>query len=371
MNLKLIVQVLVSAAIIYGALWPLEAYDLPHAYYVWLNHIREAGSIAAFSVPFGDYTPPYLYLLTAISALGLSPLNTIKLISTGAAIVLALGVRQLIKSVNGKGADEAALISLLLPSVIINGPMLGQCDGYWVGFCLLAVAAACRGQVLVMALWAGAAFAFKAQSIFIAPFCLAVVIQHRRWTALTVPPAVYLTAMLPAWLAGWPMSDLLTVYVRQHGLFEWLSTAPNFWALPALFNQYPPAWLSFGAYIAVGTCVIIYLWRFPKPLIAAALLSAMMLPWFLPKMHERYFLLADILAFCIAWTFRRAGPIFACVQLGSLLSIAAWLAGLPTLNVIASLFTGTGLVLLMLHLRSPEAEVKRVAANERESKPAT
>ena len=41
-------------------------------------------------------------------------------------------------------------------------------------------------------------------------------------------------------------------------------------------------------------------------MVSLALLSALALPWLLPKMHERYFFLADVLAFALALGIRNA-----------------------------------------------------------------
>jgi Gpi18-like mannosyltransferase len=242
-------------------------------------------------------------------------------------------------------AREAGALSLLLPTVFLNGPFLGQCDGLWVGCCLLAVAAAIERKTYAMAAWAGLAFAFKAQAAFLAPFCLVVVKRERRWATMLIPSAVYLLAMLPAWLAGWPLSNLLTVYVRQYEYLDWLSKGPNIWALPQMLGG-SGAWLS-AAHIVTLAAVSAYMWRPPKSLLVAALLSALILPFFLPRMHERYFLLADLLAFSFAYVDRRGAPIFLTVQAASLLSLLTYATNVPALNVAGGALMAIALVMVV------------------------
>lgn len=354
-DVRLSIQVGLSVALLYTALGLFAGPDLDHFLFPWLAHIREAGPIGAFSAPYSNYTPPYLYLLTSVSALGLSPLVTIKLLSVVGTLWLALAVRQLLISLGSDRHDEAALLSLLLPTVMVNGPFLGQCDALWVGCCLMAVAAAIEKRTYAMAAWAGIGFAIKAQAIFSAPFALAVVIRERKWAALLIPPIAYLLAIVPAWLAGWPLSDLLTIYSRQIRYTHWLSTAPNLWALPAIFLPRGSPALTVVAYAATLVAVGLFVRRFPqRSLLAAALFSAILVPWLLPKMHERYFLLADLLSFCLAFVDRRAVPIFLAVQAGSLLSLFAYATNFDPLNVAGSLLMTAALLLTGVLLFGPE-----------------
>ena len=118
-----------------------------------------------------------------------------------------------------------------------------------------------------------------------------------------LPGLIYMAAMLPAALAGWPISDLMTIYLRQA---EWnpefISNASNLWA--AIQYGAPSAgsawlWLGMVAAAAASVLFVIAFRRLegsPEDLVALALLSAMILPFLLPKMHERFFFLADVLA---------------------------------------------------------------------------
>jgi hypothetical protein len=64
-----------------------------------------------------------------------------------------------------------------------------------------------------------------------------------------------------------------------------------------------------------------------RAMLLLALLSAIALPFLLPKMLERYFFLADILSLAVAISFRtrRAMLIAAAVQIASLLTLVTYL----------------------------------------------
>jgi Gpi18-like mannosyltransferase len=359
---KLAIQVTASVVLLYAATWPFIGSDLRVFNFPWLTHIRQLGPISAFAVPFSNYTPPYLYLLAAASVLPLPNLTVVKLLSVLGTACLAISVRRLLISLECEKHDEAALLTFLLPSVLVNGPLLGQCDAFWVACCLLAVAASIEKRIYVMAMWAGLGFAFKAQAAFIAPFAFAAVLHERKWWTLAIPPVVYAVAILPASLIGWPLYDLLTVYHRQFA-YPWLSNAPNLWATPALFSQRPRFLFGIGYAIAtVATGVYVAICSRMRPRLETALLSAILIPFLLPKMHERYFFLADVLAFCLAYARRdRAGvTVFLTVQAGSLLSLISYLVGVPVLNAIGLLPMGTGLA-MTLKLVAQEMRLSREA----------
>jgi hypothetical protein len=298
----------------------------------WYEHIIAAGPISAFACPFGNYTPPYYYLLAAVSLLDLPPLIAIKGLSSAGALWLAFAIYRL------TGTAEAGAWSLLLPTVVFNVAFLGQADVFWLAPCVLAVAAAMRGEPITTALWASLGFAFKAQAVFLAPFVALVLIRQRApaWVWLT-PVAVYLLSVLPAWFAGWPMSDLVTIYFRQT---QWdvayISSAPNLWMLAKLFA---PQLYS----IPVGLCIsavaaALYL-GVRDPDVAAAALSAALMPFFLPAMHERFFALFEVLAFCLWWT-EGAFWVIVLSQGAFLLNLGGMIGGPPALlfaGVIAEL----------------------------------
>jgi Gpi18-like mannosyltransferase len=357
------VQVALSVLLLYGALWPFEAPDLPGFYYVWLSIIEIAGPIDAFARPFSNYTPPYLYLLALSSLLGLPQLAAIKLIAIISSAFAAFSVHQLVQTFHLGSSREAGLLALLIPSLVINGPLLGQCDGLWVGCCILATASAVRGRPYAMAVWAGLGFAIKAQALFLAPFCLAMVLKRPACGALVIPPLVYLIAVAPAWAAGWPLGDLLTIYVRQSGELPWLSTAPNLWAPLAYLHPISPAWLTWSASLATLAAALVFIVRHPRDPLLASLIVVVLMPWLLPKMHERYFLLADLLALALVARDRTTWPIFVAIQLGSLCSLLAYILSSQLLNVVGFLPMSVGLGLLLIRARS-EFDEQPVAAKE-------
>ncbi|MFX8616462.1 hypothetical protein ABTM15_19210, partial [Acinetobacter baumannii] len=91
---------------------------------------------------------------------------------------------------------------------------LGQCDALYVAPIMMAAGAAAARRPLAMLAWFGFALSIKLQAILCAPFFLAMLLAWReplwRWWPA---PTAFIAAMLPAWVTGWPGSDLATIYL--------------------------------------------------------------------------------------------------------------------------------------------------------------
>jgi Gpi18-like mannosyltransferase len=293
----------------------------------------------------------------------------IKALSVAGTAFAAYAVSDLVGAMGGP--RRYAMLLFILPSAVINAALLGQCDAFWAGACVLAVAAMIRGTTLRALLWCGLAVSFKLQAAFIAPFIFGVLVGRRvplaKWI---VPPLVYAALMVPAWLAGWPAEKLATIYIGQSESYNFPGSLANPWIFATI---YAPAaarhfyWLGYtaaaAASLGIGLLSASAVNR-PRALLLLALLSALALPFLLPKMHERYFYLANLIALAgaVADTRKPVIVVAAAVQLASLLSLITYLfygswayptfAGVP--------FAGFALILTFVLARDAGAEWPRL-----------
>lgn len=341
-----------------------ERYLIP-----WYQHIVDAGPLRAFAAPFSNYTPPYLYLLSLASVLNgwLQPLYVIKLLSFAGGVWMAYAVWRLLTIFRVRWAAAAATASLLLPTIVLNVSFFAQADTFWVAACTLAVAAAVERRLTALAVWAGVAFAFKAQAVFLAPFCLYVFLTERPpWWCWLISPLIYCLAMAPAWVAGWPAWDLLTVYVRQAqwqpelgGVF--ISNGASWWTLYGALAPELALKTFWIGYLTAAIAVAAYVWLLlgrrltDTQLLAAAAISSAGLPFLLPGMHERFFILADVLTYCLAWSNPNRRTIAAAVlmQFASGLPGYGWASGLLKLSW-AACFFGLSALLMLIEYCSAE-----------------
>ena len=331
----------------------------------WYEHILGHGRIAAFGQPFSNYTPPYLYLLSATTLLDglVHGYYLIKLLSCAGAVWLVYGAFRLLQSLDRE--PSAALAVVLLPSVVANVSMLGQADTFWVAPCVLALAAAVRERWSWVAIWSGLAFAFKAQAIFFAPFVIHLFLTRRvSWKLWLVPAAVCAAAMVPAWLAGWPAWDLATIYLRQAAWQPedgtiFISNGASWWTW---FGYLSPElairsfWLGF---IVTLAAFLVYVKAVSlegsRRVLLAGLISAAGMPFLLPGMHERFYMLADVLAFIYAFAFPSRRSIVAAIamQVASALPVYVWAFEAEPLQLIAPAFAIVAIYLVLKELTEP------------------
>ena len=277
----------------------------------WYDFIAAHG-FEAFAHDFSNYNPPYLYLLAIVIYLFpfLPKLIAVKLISVVFDVILGWFVYKLV-SLKYPGSIAAVFsyfVVLFAPTVFLNSACWGQADSIYVtGLVASLYWILTNKEWRAMAAF-GFAFAVKAQAIFFAPLLLVLLLKRRiSWKPLILVPFIYITALVPAWIAGRSFPDLLFTYVNQSTNYHELSkNAPNFyeWFPDTAYSVIYPAGLILAAAV-VFVLIVGYLkssQNISEALIVqSAFVFVLIVPYFLPKMHERYFYPADI--FSIAYAF--------------------------------------------------------------------
>jgi Gpi18-like mannosyltransferase len=151
-------------------------------------------------------------------------------------------------------------------------------------------------------------FSFKGQAIFFLPFLAVLTLKKRIpvWTFVLIP-LIYTALALPTVIAGRDFYEVLTLYFGRVELFSALSmhaanlysVVPGRFANPALIGG-----LIFAALFIAAWTLYYGLCRFPltpRNLLLTALLSTVIVPFLLPKMHDRFFFPADLTSFVLAF----------------------------------------------------------------------
>lgn len=338
-----------AAAALYGlgvlfVAWKTSAWvtsDYREFLLPWYRFILEHGRFGAFALDFSNYTPPYLYLIGLGTLLDgwASPLAIIKAISVLATLLVAWPVYQVARRC-GRGPGAALLAALLfcgLPEVVLNAVAWAQCDIIYTGLLIGFALAAMRRRPAPAMLLLGLAFGVKLQTVLVGPVVLYLLLAGvLRWRDLWLVPAAYLALMMPAWAAGRPMGALLTIYLGQFDYYQFLSmNAPNPWMLVDLLL---PGHYALGTRLglvlaALGGLGLVAafrrLGRHPTPaqLLLMLASSLTLLPWLLPKMHERYFFPAACFGFLLAVARPPLWPVAVLLQAANLITYRAFLLG--------------------------------------------
>jgi Gpi18-like mannosyltransferase/putative flippase GtrA len=313
----------------------------------WYDHIRERGFTDAMGEQFSDYTPPYLYLLALATHLPFSKVVDIKAIGLPFDVLLAAAVTLVVRERYHSAAVLLAVYGavLLAPTVVWNGAMWGQCDAIFTSFAVLSLLFVLRNRPVVGLLMLGIAFAFKGQAMFIAPayFVLTVKgrIPLRAWLVLPLP---YLVGILPAWLLGRSFWDLLTNYTDQARLYKALVIgAPNIYQwLPDTAFLRDHAFKVAAVVIGAAMLAVAHprLRASNRETVVLATMFALLCPFVLPRMHERYFFMADMLTIAYAFYVPRRWFLPALVITTSTYSYWPYLFGYDNPPVEMEVLTG-------------------------------
>ena len=264
-----------------------------------------------------DYTPPYLYLLQIISRLHSYPWHyMIKAWSIFFEVLLCYAVTGLASmKLRGDGARLAVWqITSLLPTVVFNGAYWGQCDVIYTSLSLMGLLFGMRGRSARSMICFGLALSFKLQTVFFLPVLLPLWLRRElKLRTLPLIPCAYMAMMIPALWGGKSLHHVLTVYLQQASGYNLMTiNGTSLWhllptseALPGkLFFQLlsPVAmWLAFAA---LGLMCLLLLMRRERltqeGVLLFCLLGCSLIPYLLPKMHERYTFGADVLSVAVA-----------------------------------------------------------------------
>ena len=289
-----------------------ESIDFRFAFGFFYDFIAANGHFHSWLYDFAHYNPPYLYLLTAAAyfAPSVPALFAVKGISFLGDFLLALFSYRCVR-LRYPGSRTFPILAagavLLAPTVVINGARWGQFDAIHTAFLLACLHGLLSGREARAFAAFGLAFAVKAQAAFLAPFLYwlhakKTITGRRFWLA----PAVCLAALVPAWAAGRSLFDLLSIYVVQAGFYAELNTeAPNLyrWISNDHYRWWPVGVLLTLALVH-GVRRLLESRRIEvtrETVVFLAVLSLLLTPFFLPKMHDRYFFPADVFSIVLAF----------------------------------------------------------------------
>lgn len=292
----------------------------------WTAQLKEYGGFKGLAYEIGNYTPAYMHFLMIFSYFDIEPLYLIKALSIIFDFILAFSFITLLSKQLNKQQKVMSFFGVLwLPTVITNSGVWGQCDAIYVSFILLAFACVLRDISLpvrirgkqiccletedFVMLFLGIAFSFKLQTIFVLPVLVTLYLQ-KEWKlrALLWIPVVYCITLIPSFIAGRGVINMLTIYTRQTSDFKELNLVfPNiysFWQFEQLGEQLSLFCILF---CGMGLVFMVYWFYHHKCVIDGEWLclylavSVMFITYLLPHMHDRYAYLAEIVLLIYVW----------------------------------------------------------------------
>jgi Gpi18-like mannosyltransferase len=316
---------------------------------VWYASVRDHGFSSA-GTAVSNYTPTYLYILYFTSRIfeDLAPVVAIKIPSIACDFICASFVYLIVrlKYPHGREPLFAFMAVIFAPTVVMNSGMWGQADSIYTSVLLACVYCLLTRRTTLAVLALGIALSLKFQAMFLAPALFAIWLRSRApyWT-LALIPLIYTIMMVPAWYAGRPAMELASVYLSQGAKYHSLTMNA-----PSLYTWLPQAYyypLVVSGLLLTMAVVAIYVWVIWRSkvemtdsvILQLCMLSLIMTPFLLPKMHDRFFYPADVLAIAYGFFFPRHAFVPVFVVFASFFAYQPFLFGktlvpLPVLSLI-------------------------------------
>ena len=303
-NKKAWIALIIIGFIVKIVLLPVQTGDYIGFLQPWIGFIKSHGYFSSLHYGFYDYTPSYIYILIAITKIGLNPLYSIKIVSIVFEYLAAFFIGKIAfqKVKNNQVIWISLVVIPLLPSILLNSSYLSQCDSIYSAFVMGSIYFIFQRKQFLSVLFLAIAFAFKMQTTFILPFFFVMMLRGNiRWYYFCLIPIIFIISITPTWLYGRPFTDLIKVYIAQTDRFRFLTlNFPNLYIW--ISNNYYEQVKILGIILTSALTVFTGFWLRRKQIVFSfetwirlAFLSAIVVPFILPGMHERYMYLGDIL----------------------------------------------------------------------------
>jgi Gpi18-like mannosyltransferase len=374
-NLKVATGLLIFVSLVLRVISiPYSNHDMVVYNLFWYQTLYQKGISEALATNFSNYTPPYTYFL-ALATLTrgfIPPLVAIKLIPICFDLLGAFYIYKIIKLKyeNDTLPYLGAAIYFAAPTVILNSSYWGQADSLYTSLLLVCLYFLLTEKSFASMLAFGLAFSFKAQAIFLLPFLVIMAFRKRiPWSYFGLIPIVYVATILPVVFLGRPLLETLLIYAKQSDTFGVLSmNAPNLYSL--FSREWYSSILPLGIIAAI---TVISYWVYMickikmyldnKYILLIAVISTALVPFVLPKMHDRYFYPTDVLSIVLAFYWPALWFVPMLYQIVSFSAISIFLFNIDSSIVVFGFLVNSIAIAIML--RTQRLAEKRDATNQK------
>ena len=269
----------------------------------WWNKINEYGGFNSLKYIIGDYPDSYMFLLCIGASITKNSLIFIKGLSAIFDILIFLFGYKIIKYFSKEDANKYSWILILLPGILVNSAILGQCDSIYTAFVLAFIYNILKNHNKLALSFLGIAISFKLQSLFIAPVILYLIATKKiKIYDLFFIILGFILPFIPTILIGKGLIENIKILMFQTSEYNYfVKSCPNIYSLFLLNYKQINIFLKYSLAIIVGIIAIfISLHKYKDgyndtTFIYKSFLISTIVVFLLPSMHDRYFYLANIL----------------------------------------------------------------------------
>lgn len=327
-------------------LFPYENNDIMRFHIPWFLYLSQHNGLFAIKDLLDPnslfqgltYSPPYFYLMSVLLPFSkwISPVVLMKSLSIVFDFLSAAGIFLIIRRKFPTGINKwvGFFAVCYAPTVVINSAYWGQVDGVFTSFLVLSLFFILKQRTKLSLVLFASALAFKIQALILSPVFLILLLRKKISLMETmIIPMVFFLWMVPAYFCGYPILAPFTAIFNVAGEYSSLTmNSPTIFAFVP--NRYFDIAVPLGVVFAAICCMgLVWVaikgnWKLnQEDVIFFAITIAVVLPYVLPKMHERYFYPAAMFTILMIFFFPRLKLIPLALQVTSLLSYLPFLRG--------------------------------------------
>ena len=308
----------------------------------WFDYLKNNGGLFALRDYPGDYNAPYMIIMALLTYIPFNKLYLIKSVSIFFDFLLAFSSSLLVKElvVDKKKKNFVLLITysivLMLPTVVMNSAMWGQCDSIYATFVILSLLFLIKERYIPSFIMLGFSFSFKLQFIFILPLYVIIYVVKKNFSILhfLLIPYVNIIMCLPAVIFGNSFVKCMTVYFNQVSTYK-DSLVLNFPNIYNLIGGNVEIFYSVGVIFALFICILSLIYIIYKKIkfnnekiLNLGLWFIVIMTFILPGMHERYMFCGEIIAVIYYIVYRKNLLLLIFIILSSIITYSSYLNGL-------------------------------------------
>lgn len=308
----------------------------------WFDYLKSNGGLFALSDYPGDYNAPYMIIMALLTYIPFNKLYLIKSVSIFFDFLLAFSSSLLVKELvaDKKKKEFCFLITysivLMLPTVVMNSAMWGQCDSIYTTFVILSLLFLIKERYISSFIMLGFSFSFKLQFIFILPLYVIIYVVKKNFSIIhfLLIPYVNIVMCLPAVIFGNSFVKCMTVYFDQTSTYK-DSLVLNFPNIYNLIEGNVEIFYSVGVIFALFICILSLIYIIYKKIkfnnekiLNLGLWFIVVMTFILPGMHERYMFCGEIIAVIYYIVYRKNLLLLIFIILSSIITYSSYLNGL-------------------------------------------
>lgn len=340
---KNIIKISIFALLIRSTLLIFESGDYTMFLSKWCEYLKSNGGFKAIVSIEADYNAVYLYFLAFFTYLPIKYLYSIKILSIIFDFVMALGAYLITYEFykddeNVKVYQTLSFAAVLfMPTVILNSSFWAQCDSIYAAFVVFSLYFMLKKKYNTSFILYAVAITFKLQAIFLLPVYGLLYLKNKEFSIFKFLwiPIVNFLLYIPAIILGKPISSVFDAYFTQVNNYDYKTV----FGYPNIYNFFPldavylikPGIIFTMCLLAVVALIVLYTRKKinNEDIIELSIGIIFLVTYFLPKMHERYAFVAEVLVVIYFIISKKNQNATMIAMLVALATYGAGLMGLP------------------------------------------